>query len=202
MFEIYCVTNRELCAGDFLTRIDEIAKSNISGIILREKSLCESEYTLLAKEVLSICKKHDANCILHTHVEAALSLNHRKIHLPLDVLKSTPKECLKRFDTIGASCHSLEDAKYAQSFICTYITAGHIFPTECKKGVPQKGTAFLKNICSNVDIPVFAIGGINKSNIKELENTGIFGFCVMGDAMKSENATSYFDGLKNARAKL
>ena len=40
-------------------------------------------------------------------------------------------------------------------------TAGHIFATDCKKGLPPRGLDFLKNVCDAVEIPVYAIGGIN-----------------------------------------
>ena len=41
------------------------------------------------------------------------------------------------------------------------MTAGHIFATDCKKGLPPRGLDFLKNVCDAVLIPVYAIGGIN-----------------------------------------
>ncbi|MFR9001159.1 MAG: thiamine phosphate synthase [Anaerobutyricum soehngenii] len=53
----------------------------------------------------------------------------------------TPQE-KSHFQIIGASCHSLEEAKEAQNLGCTYITAGHIFLTDCKKGLPREGTSF------------------------------------------------------------
>ena len=33
--------------------------------------------------------------------------------------------------------------------------------TDCKKGLAPRGLDFLKNVCDSVDIPVYAIGGIN-----------------------------------------
>ena len=41
------------------------------------------------------------------------------------------------------------------------MTAGHIYATDCKKGLPPRGLDFLKNVCDAVEIPVYAIGGIN-----------------------------------------
>lgn len=37
---------------------------------------------------------------------------------------------------IGTSIHSVEDAVFAESHGADYITAGHIFTTDCKKGLP------------------------------------------------------------------
>ncbi len=37
MFKLLCVTNRKLCRGDFLARIERIAACGVAGIVLREK---------------------------------------------------------------------------------------------------------------------------------------------------------------------
>ena len=65
------------------------------------------------------------------------------------------------FKVIGTSVHSVEDAIKAEQLGATYMTAGHIFATDCKKGLPPRGLDFLKNVCDTVQIPVYAIGGIN-----------------------------------------
>ena len=91
------------------------------------------------------------------------------------------------FEIIGASCHSLEEAKEAERLGCTYITAGHIFLTDCKKGLPGRGLTFLQNICENVSIPVYAIGGISNENINDVRQTGAAGACIMSGFMKCNN---------------
>lgn len=196
MSDILCVTNRNLCKTDFISRIEEIANARPKGIILREKDLSESEYKTLAKQITEICKKHSTTCILHSFVDVALELNSEAIHLPLPILRkmsSTQKEKLK---TIGASCHSVSDAIEAEKLGCTYITAGHIFATDCKKGLPPRGTDFLKDVCKSVSIPVYAIGGINSSNIHYVINAGAKGACIMSGLMCCEDVSIYIKQLK------
>ena len=41
----------------------------------------------------------------------------------------------------------------AERLGATYVTAGHIFTTDCKKGLPPRGLDFLKNVCDAVTIP-------------------------------------------------
>ena len=57
------------------------------------------------------------------------------------------------FKVIGTSVHSVEDAIKAEQLGATYMTAGHIFATDCKKGLPPRGLDFLKNVCDAVGIP-------------------------------------------------
>ena len=85
---------------------------------------------------------------------------------------------------IGTSIHSVEDAVFAESHGADYITAGHIFTTDCKKGLPGRGIDWLKSICHAVSIPVYAIGGISDANISMLSDCNIAGYCMMSASMK------------------
>ena len=194
MSDIICVTNRNLCKEDFLKRIEKIAVAHPAGIILREKDLTKEEYSKLAKQVLQICEKHQVSCILHSFTDEAIELSAEAVHLPLSILREMTEEQRSRFKVLGASCHSLEEALEAERLGCTYIIAGHIFATDCKKGLPGRGLDFLKSICENVSIPVYAIGGINGENIADVRNAGAKGACVMSGFMQCEDVETYLNG--------
>lgn len=183
-----CITNRHLVEGDFLTQIEKVAKSNCSMIILREKDMQENEYMQLAEKVLDICRKNHKTCILHTYPDVALKLKAEGIHFPLPVLLEYTKKygVPKRsdFGKIGTSVHSVEEAKTAVECGATYLTAGHVFLTDCKKGVPARGLDFLENVCSAVNVPVYAIGGINDKNARDCMQAGAAGVCMMSGYMR------------------
>ncbi len=185
MYKKICITNRSLCKRDYLEQLKLIASWNVDAIILREKDLSENEYEKLAKEVIKICNDYNTTCILHNFIDVAIRLNHKAIHLPFSVLKSSNKDKLAFFDTLGTSTHSLKDALYAKDNKCTYITAGHIYETDCKKGLTGRGLDFLSSICTNIDIPVYAIGGISKENVDEVIRAGASGICMMSGYMNS-----------------
>lgn len=186
MSDLLCVTNRKLCKIDFLTRIEEIAMTHPAGIILREKDLSEEDYCCLAGKVIEICRLQDTACILHSFYRTAIRLGCRSIHLPLPILRTLSEDDKKAFDVIGASCHSREDALLAEQLGCTYISAGHIFDTDCKKDLPGRGLPFLKDLCGSVSIPVYAIGGITPDNISSVRNAGAAGACIMSSFMTGE----------------
>ncbi len=192
MSDILSVTNRLLCREDFLVRIEKIAAAHPAGIILREKDLCESEYQELAGRVLQICRKHWTPCILHSFTAAAAELKCDALHLPLPLLRTLTDREKAGFQTLGVSCHSAEEAAEAEALGCTYITAGHIFDTACKSGLPGRGIGFLRRICESVSIPVYAIGGIEPGRIAAVRDAGAAGGCVMSGAMACENVQEYF----------
>lgn len=191
MSDILCVTDSKLCRGDFLDRIGQIAACRPAGIILREKEMPPDGYEALAARAIAVCESCNVKLILHTHVGAAIRLKAEAIHLPLHLLREMTALQKSHFKAIGASCHSTADALEARTLGCTYITAGHIFETDCKKGLPGRGVQFLREICAAVDIPVYGIGGINPSNAKEVRRTGA-GICLMSSLMQAEDIPGLF----------
>ena len=196
MSDILCVTNRTLCKGEFLQRIEEIAANKPEGIILREKDLTEETYKRLAKDVLFLCKRYEVPCILHSFADAAIELGAENIHLPLHILREMNEEKKRKFKHIGTSCHSAAEAEEAERLGCTYITAGHIFATDCKKGLEPRGLEFLKDVCERVTLPVYAIGGINSENIGSVREAGAAGACSMSRLMRCEDVKEYLKALK------
>lgn len=206
--QVIAVTNRTLCEGDFLKQVEKVAALHVQAIILREKDLTLEEYRKLAIPVMEICRQYGVPCILHKFVGAAVELGCPNIHLPLaDLLKlrgnladypanrtnaagcehsmsDTDGDILKNFCQIGASVHSVEDALLAERAGCTYMTAGHVFATDCKKNLPPRGIDFLQNICKTVSVPVFGIGGIHPDNMHLAIAAGASGVCMMSELMK------------------
>ena len=196
MSDILCITNRKLCREDFLTRIERIAACHPAGIILREKDMKPEDYKELAAAVMEICEHYGVKCILHSFPDVAISLHADAIHLPLHLLRELSQEQKTHFEVLGASCHSVEDALEAQALGCTYITAGHVFETDCKKGLPGRGLDFLRNVCAAVDIPVYGIGGIDADNIALVRNAGTNGACLMSSLMVTEDVAGLLKAME------
>lgn len=203
---IIAITNRHLCSRPFMEQLERVCKLHPHAIVLREKDMPEAEYLSLARDVIALCKKYDVQCILHSFINVAMELEHPYIHLPLPILEAYVKKDLSNnyqqfFKVIGTSVHSVEDAIKAKQLGATYMTAGHIFATDCKKGLPPRGLDFLKNVCDAVGIPVYAIGGINIASscdsttydavrdisvprLSEVMECGAAGGCIMSGMMR------------------
>lgn len=184
MFDVVAITNRSLCPRPLTEQIERIAKGRRPDrLILREKDLMEEEYETLALEMMDRCSKNEIDCILHTYVEVAIRLGCKKIHVSVANFEKN-REQFSFFEEIGVSVHSLEEAIWAQKNGATYLIAGHIFSTDCKKGIPPRGLDFLKEVCGNVTIPVYAIGGIDEEKFSEIKEAGAKGACMMSQFMK------------------
>ena len=109
---------------------------------------------------------------------------HRSTNVSSSVSSESFRKKYPHIQRMGTSIHSVEDAIFAESHGADYITAGHIFTTNCKKGLPGRGIEWLKTVCDAVSIPVYAIGGISDANAGELSDCGIAGYCMMSASMQ------------------
>lgn len=187
-FEImlFVITSTELCTDNFLGRIEEIAMSHPDRIILREKQMTERQYRTYAYDCQAICRLYDVPFSVHGFIDIAREIR-SDLHLPLDALREQPY-LSKEFRTLGVSVHSSEEAAEAEQLGASYVIAGHIFETDCKKGVPPRGLDFLQNVAYSVNIPVLAIGGITKEKLPYLYAKGASGVCVMSRFMQCDIA--------------
>ncbi len=176
----------------------KIAAAHPKAVLLREKDLSEAAYTELAREVLAICAGEGVPCILHSFTRAAAALGAPAVHLPLPLLRQLAPEEKKAFSVIGASCHTDAEVREACAAGCGYIIAGHIFETDCKKGLPGRGVDFFRQAAACATVPVYAIGGIRPENVRALRHAGGAGVCLMRAAMECADPASCFAALKEA----
>lgn len=175
-----CVTNRRLCRGSFSEQLKRVAAGGTAdAILLREKDLPEEEYYALAEKVMKICEDAGLPCILHTFHRVAAELGCRRIHLPIGIL-GEQEPC---FDWVGTSVHSVEQAKQVVSLGAGVLVAGHVFETDCKKGLPGRGTSFIHEISLVSELPVYGIGGIDVENAGDVVRAGASGVCIMSGFM-------------------
>ena len=189
-----CVTNRLLCKNDFFEQIQNVCKQNLYALILREKDLDDKTYEEFAVKCNDICKENNVLFFINTKINVAKKLKTKNIQVSFkDFLNN--KDILSSFDNVAVSVHSLEEAKMAEDWKSRrledrkirknlFLIVGHIFETDCKKGLKPRGTDFLKEICDNIKLPVFEIGGINETTVKQLQDINIEGVCLMSELMK------------------
>ena len=195
------ITNRKLCENENLEKqIKKIFSAyekkiilknfEIVALTLREKDLDKNEYLNLVKKIYPICKKYGIDLILHQNYDLNLDekYNIEGIHLSYEIFKSLNKnireELIKKYKRIGISIHSIDEGKEVESLGATYVVAGHIFETDCKKGLKPRGLNFIEELSSILTIPIFAIGGINEENSNLVLNSGAFGVCMISSLME------------------
>ncbi len=175
---LICVTQRSSCPDNFLTRIGLIAAQKPARIVLREKDLSPEEYEALAKKLLPLCEKYGVPLMCNGPVPGfavpgcGVQLSFSNRDLPVS-------------EEFGVSVHAPEEASALQESNAAYLIAGHVFPTDCKKGVPPRGLEFLEKVCQSARQPVYAIGGMTPERVLSVLQAGAAGYCVMSALMKA-----------------
>ena len=152
----------------------------------------DSESVYLERLLTLIPETYRKRIVLHDHFYLKSEYNLAGIHL--NNRNPLPPQNYK--GQVSRSCHSAEEAVAAQAKGCTYVTAGHVFATRCKAGLPGRGLGFLKTVCRSVSVPVYAIGGISADNIDAVIQCGAKGACVMSGVMACEDVQRYLGELK------
>ena len=195
------ISNRKLCENENLEKqIEKIFSAYEKKIILknfeivtltlREKDLDKNEYLNLVEKIYPICKRYGIDLILHQNYDLNLDKKYKigGFHLSYEIFKSLNKnireKLIKKYKRIGVSIHSLKEAKEVEILGATYVVAGHIFETDCKKDLKPRGLIFIKQLSSALTIPIFAIGGINQENSNLVIDSGAFSVCMMSSMMK------------------
>jgi thiamine-phosphate pyrophosphorylase len=167
-----------------LGKIRAAAAVSVDWVQIREKDLCGRDLLALARE--AVAGGGSTRVIVNDRLDVALAAGAAGVHLgreslgARDVVRwcrdgNAPTEFL-----IGVSCHSLEDAREAESAGASYIFFGPVFDTPSKRGMGEpQGVAQLGEICRSVAIPVMAIGGVNQRNAGECIRAGAAGIAAI-----------------------
>lgn len=186
---LIAVTDSATCPRPLPKQIERLAKLTElrpQAVILRAKSLDKAAYRTLALQAQQSCKVTGIPLILHSDWQLAHDLGISKLHLPLALLRQISEYERAYFTWLSTSVHSVGEAQEAQALGATVLIAGHIYTTQCKADLAPRGLGFLQNVCSAVNLPVYAIGGIgfDAAQHAELKANGARGACVMSAYMR------------------
>lgn len=178
---LYAVTDRSWLNGQTLyEQVEQALKGGVSFLQLREKELEEQAFLEEAKVIQELCKKYQVPFLINDNVELAASIGADGVHVgQSDMAAGAAREKLGPDRIIGVSARTVEEALEAQRQGADYLGVGAVFPTGSKADAVEVDHQVLKEICSAVEIPVIAIGGIGRDNIDQLKGSGICGIAVI-----------------------
>lgn len=190
-FRLYLITNRRLFANDalFIKAVRKALAGGVKAIQLREKDLETRELLKLAYRMRKLTNTYNARLFINDRFDVALAVGADGVHLthssiPVDAVRRTVGNKL----IIGVSTHSLKEAREAEKGGADFVTAGPVYrtPSKIKYGAPL-GLDALKQICSKLTIPVFALGGVNIKRIEKVKEAGAYGVSMISEIFKADD---------------
>lgn len=168
---------------------------------LRHKTLARKELLPLARRLRDITSRAGALFIVNDFVDIALLSEADGVHLgPDDMSVESARRVAGDRLLIGASAASLGAASEAVAQGADYLGSGPAFATPIKVEKGVIGPEAIAAIAQSVSVPVFAIGGIDETNVVQLVAAGIRRACVIraiGDAPDPRQAARKLRAMLN-----
>lgn len=178
---LYAVTDRHWLGEKTLyEQVEAALKGGVTFLQLREKELSKEAFLEEAKEIKKLCNAYHVPLIINDDVELAVRVDADGVHVGQNDMEV--KEARKKLGPdkiIGVSARTVEQALKAKEQGADYLGVGAAFVTGTKTDAVEVGPKRIREVCEAVDIPVVAIGGITKENMKELAGTKIAGVALV-----------------------
>lgn len=178
---LYAVTDSAWLNGRSLAEVvREAIEGGATVVQYREKNKGYDDMLKEAREVCAVCREYGVPFIMNDSVEIAMAVDADGVHLGLDDgdLKAA-RELLGEGKIIGASTHNVQEALSAQAQGADYLGCGAVFGSTTKTDISSITPEILAQVTSAVQIPVVAIGGINRDNISMLNGCSLAGAAVV-----------------------
>lgn len=201
---LYAILSSEYYRGRTTERIvTALIQGGVDVIQLREKKLPTKQIINQALKIkltinhhlpeatlaLSFAKGNFStiNFIINDRPDIALAIDSQGVHLgQQDMPINYARKILGKDRIIGISVNSCEEAKKAEKGSANYVAVSSPFSSETKKKtlIPLSE---IKKIKKSVNIPVFAIGGINLDNLETILSTEVDGVCISKALLDTED---------------
>ena len=186
---LYAVTDRAWTGEQTLyEQVEAALKGGVTCVQLREKEMDETAFLQEAKDICALCRRYGVPFIVNDNVDVAIACQAAGIHVGQeDMAAGKVRRRVGDAMLLGVSVHTVEEARRAVRNGADYLGLGAVFPTSTKTDVDQMTNETLRAICDAVDVPVVAIGGINRGNLLKLSGSGVDGVTLVSAIFSAED---------------
>lgn len=181
LLTLYAVTDRSWLNGRQLADVvEQVLKGGATLVQLREKNLDTDAFIEEARDIKKITDKYGVPLIINDNIEVCLASGAAGVHVgQSDMEAGHVRELLGEERIIGVTAKTVEQAMRAAACGADYLGSGAVFGSTTKLDTKKMSLGTLDDICSSVDIPVVAIGGIDETNIGQLAGHRMAGAAVV-----------------------
>jgi len=168
--------------------VEKALQAGVKIIQYRCKNAPDSKKFTEAKELSRLCKQYKSLLIVNDRIDLALAVDADGVHLGQDDLPTkVARHLLGHEKLIGRSVHCLKQLERAQKEECDYLGVGPVFTTQTKPQESPAGIGFIELAAASTQMPWFAIGGINNSNLNEVTSAGAGRIAVVSAVMNADD---------------
>lgn len=186
---LYAVTDRAWVGKQTLyQQVEAALKGGVTCVQLREKELDEAAFLQEARDICALCRQYGVPFIVNDNVDIATACGADGVHVGQEDMGA--EEARRRVGEnmiLGVSVHTVEEAHQAVRDGADYLGLGAVFPTGTKTDVDVMPGETLQAICAAADVPIVAIGGLNRDNILQLSGSKVDGAALVSAIFGAED---------------
>ncbi len=201
--ELYVLIDGAESEWKFGQLVSSLTAAGVGAIQLRDKSLNDGTLARRARQLVDSTRPTDCLAIVNDRPDIAVAAGADGVHLGQDDLSvAAARKVVGPGVLVGVSTHHINQARQAVLEGANYLGAGPTFASNTKQFEDFPGLDYLRQVATEIALPTFAIGGIDKQNLPAVLATGTTRVAVAGaitgaqDA--SETASAMLKQLKNA----
>ena len=168
-----------------LNNLTLVLDAGVQLVQFRMKNVSEELFKVTAYKVKALCDSYKVKCIVNDNVLVAKEINASGVHLgKQDISPKKARLILGNEKLIGGTANTFEDCESLYHQGVNYIGLGPYKYTTTKQNLsPILGVQGYSNITEQLkqhhySVPIYAIGGIEISDIKDLMNCGVYGVAL------------------------
>ena len=167
----------------------DIIEAGADTIQLRNKTSNDKEVIDQANLIKKLCNENNSNFIINDRVDVAIEVQPDGIHLGRDDMDIN--ECRDIFGDnfiIGNSNATTQEAFLSSKLKINYIAIGSLFETITKKDTIPSSINVIRDLKdTKFNLPIVAIGGINKERAPSVLESGDDSLCISSAVTLAKN---------------
>lgn len=153
-----------------LANLSRIIGNGVRLLQLRVKSLPASEILTVYATVFAECQGHGVKLLLNSDLPL-FQAEADGIHLSSHALMMANQRP-ENYAWVAASCHDLKELEHAQSIGVDFAVLAPILPTPTHPDATPLGWDAMAELIEQVNLPVFALGGLKIEDIQRVLQAG------------------------------
>ena len=175
-----------------LINLQRILARGIKLIQLRLKTLPPETIEKFVGQAYPLCKQQGASLLINSAVNNAENLAVDGIHLTSRHLMSAtqrpalPRNASAQAQWVAASCHNLQELQHAQAIGIDFVVLAPVLATKTHPETGPLGWEQFAKLISNINIPVYALGGLSETDLDVGRQAGAQGVAAIRAFLSSQ----------------
>ena len=167
--------------SELVAMVRRLVEAQVEFIQLRDKTLTDRQLVSAGRVIADLVRGTSTRFIMNDRPDLAVAAGANGVHLGQDDMEvADARRIVGAARTIGVSTHSISQARQAVLDGANYIGVGPVFESKTKSFNKHLGLKLIHEVVKEIQLPAFAIGGINLENVDLIVEAGLKRIAVCG----------------------